>query len=78
MTQREWQQLEYTVAQMTVEEKHRLLALVSTSLTKLEPRRPDPLLGLMADEPELLDHVVDFVLEARENHPLRLPDTSAS
>jgi predicted DNA-binding antitoxin AbrB/MazE fold protein len=37
-----------------------------------EPRAPvDPLLGLMADEPELLDEVVEEAMAARESHPLR-------
>jgi predicted DNA-binding antitoxin AbrB/MazE fold protein len=31
----------------------------------------DPLLGLMADEPELLDEVVEAAMVARETHPLR-------
>ena len=32
----------------------------------------DPILGLMADEPDLIDKVVDSAYEARE-HPLRQP-----
>lgn len=32
----------------------------------------DPLLGLMADEPELVNEVVDDAYAAREQHPLRL------
>lgn len=37
-----------------------------------EPDRPaDPLLGLMADEPELLDAVVEAAMSARQTHPLR-------
>ena len=32
----------------------------------------DPLLGLMVDEPELLDEVVEAAMVARERHPLRL------
>jgi len=72
MTQLEWQKLEETVTHMTVEEKQRLLAIVSTSLTKPATPARDPLLGLMADEPGLLDEVVDSALAARE-HPLRIP-----
>ncbi|HZO90796.1 MAG TPA: hypothetical protein VFB38_20885 [Chthonomonadaceae bacterium] len=32
----------------------------------------DPLLGLFADEPELVDQLIASAMEARENHPLRL------
>jgi predicted DNA-binding antitoxin AbrB/MazE fold protein len=31
----------------------------------------DPLLGLMADEPELVDDVVAAAMTARQKHPLR-------
>jgi predicted DNA-binding antitoxin AbrB/MazE fold protein len=31
----------------------------------------DPLLGLMANEPELVDLVLDEAMQARESHPLR-------
>jgi hypothetical protein len=31
----------------------------------------DPLLGMFAREPDLIDQVVDSVLSARESHPLR-------
>ena len=31
----------------------------------------DPLLGLMSDEPELLDEVVEDAMTAREFHPFR-------
>jgi predicted DNA-binding antitoxin AbrB/MazE fold protein len=34
----------------------------------------DPLLGLMADEAELLDEVVEAAMVARETHPLRAPE----
>jgi hypothetical protein len=36
------------------------------------PPTADPLLGLMADEPQLLDEVVEAAMVARERHPLRL------
>jgi predicted DNA-binding antitoxin AbrB/MazE fold protein len=35
---------------------------------------PDPLLGSMAEEPELIDQVVDEAMKARESHPLRTYD----
>lgn len=34
----------------------------------------DSLLGLMADEPELVDQVVEMAMTARESHPLRAGD----
>jgi Arc/MetJ-type ribon-helix-helix transcriptional regulator len=36
------------------------------------PARP-PLLGLFADEPELMDEVVEEAMRDRETRPLRLP-----
>jgi predicted DNA-binding antitoxin AbrB/MazE fold protein len=35
------------------------------------PVSADPLLGLMSDEPELLDEVVEAAMSARESHPFR-------
>jgi hypothetical protein len=35
------------------------------------PPSADPILGLMADEPELLDVVVEAAMTARECHPFR-------
>jgi predicted DNA-binding antitoxin AbrB/MazE fold protein len=31
----------------------------------------DPLIGLMSDDPELVDKVVESAMTARESHPLR-------
>ena len=74
MMKLEWKKLEATVAQMTPEEKARLLALVNASPTGEPTPTKDRLLGLMADEPELVDDVVHAAYSAREHHPLRLPD----
>jgi uncharacterized protein (DUF433 family) len=38
-----------------------------------EHRAKNPLLGLFADEPELVDEVVESALRDRETRPLRLP-----
>jgi hypothetical protein len=73
MTQLEWQKLEETLAHMTPDEKVRLLALVNSSLSVEATATKDPLFGLMADEPELVDDVVQAAYAAREHHPLRLP-----
>ena len=32
----------------------------------------NPLLGFMADEPDLMDEIMDSIHTAREQHPLRL------
>jgi hypothetical protein len=73
MTDLEWKMLEETLAHMTPDEKARLLALVKSSLSEKPASTKDPLLGLMADEPELVDEVVEAAYAARERHPLRLP-----
>ena len=51
-------------------------ALVQTLIAQLDTSEiaPDPLLGLFADEPELLDLVVQEAMHARETQPLRLAD----
>jgi hypothetical protein len=72
MTKLEWQKLEETVTQMTVQEKRRLLAIVNSALTNVEVPADDPLLGSMANEPDLVDQVVEFTLNARGHNPLRL------
>jgi hypothetical protein len=70
MTQLEWKKLEETVTQMSADEKRRLLAIVNSSLTKANGPASDPLLGLMADKPDLVDQVVKLAFEARESQPL--------
>jgi hypothetical protein len=57
---------------MTPEEKVRLLTLVNSSLSGEITPTKDPLLGLMADEQELVDDLVQAAYAAREHHPLRL------
>jgi hypothetical protein len=74
MTQIEWQQLEAAIAHMTDAEKKRLATLlVPPGEPKAEPK-PDPILGLFADEPELIQFIIDQTYLARETHPLRLGD----
>jgi hypothetical protein len=72
MTHLEWQKLEETLAHVTPEEKVRLLTLVNSSLSGEITPTKDPLLGHMADEPELVDDLVQAAYAAREHHPLRL------
>lgn len=54
--------------------------LLDGLLRPLEPPVPssDPLLGLLADEPELMDQVMEFVYQARERDPLRQPINGTS
>jgi hypothetical protein len=51
-------------------------ALVQSLITQLDRGEiaPDSLLGLFADEPALLDQVVDQAMQTRETQPLRLAD----
>ncbi len=71
MTTLQWKQLEETVVQMTSEEKERLVALLNRPPANESIPAADPLLGLMADESELMDQVVEEAHAARELHPLR-------
>jgi len=71
MTALQWKQLQETVAQMTSEEKERLAALLHRRPADESAPATDPLLGLMADESELVDQVVKEAHTARELHPLR-------
>ncbi len=51
-------------------------ALVESLLLQLDQHeaRHDPLLGLFADEPALLDHIVTETMQTRETVPLRYGD----
>lgn len=51
-------------------------ALVQSLITQLDRSEAvhDSLLGLFADEPTLLDQVVDQAMQTRETQPLRLAD----
>ena len=53
-----------------------LEALIAVLIERLdETEAPgDPLLGMFAAEPELLDQVVESTMQAREEHPLRPVD----
>jgi len=54
--------------------------LIRTFLQPIDkPTKPaGRLIGLMSDEPELMDEVMKSVYEARENHPLRQPANGQS
>lgn len=51
-----------------------ITALVESLITQLDRREqePDPLIGLFADEPALLDQVLAQAMETRETVPLRI------
>jgi hypothetical protein len=72
----EWRQFEIALAQMTPTEKRRLLTLVNSSLSTESPRANDPLWGLMADECDLVDQIVESTYAARERDSLRLEESA--
>ena len=76
MTQLEWQQLEATVQQMTDAEKQRLAVLLAHSEVPTPPRSNDrdPVIGLFADEPELMEQVIELIYRDRETTPFRVTE----
>jgi hypothetical protein len=48
-----------------------ILTLRQADNAKVDRSLADPLLGLMSDEPGLLDEVVESAMVARESHPMR-------
>ncbi len=75
--------IELDLDEETLERAQRLAAARQCSLEELikdllqqaEAHKPpqDPYLGMLADEPELVDHVLESVMKAREEHHLRTP-----
>lgn len=49
-----------------------LIAKIIEQLAVIETK-PDPLLGMFAHEPEIMDQVIESVMTSREMHPLRQP-----
>ena len=62
--------IEYKVE--SVEATENLLEKLNGMKMRSESVELDKLLGLFADEAELLDHVTESVMTARENDPLRV------
>ncbi len=62
--------IEYKVD--SVEATENLLEKLNEMKMKSESVELDKLLGLFADEVELLDHVTESAMKARENNPLRV------
>ncbi len=73
MTQLQWQTLESMLAEMTADDKQRLASML-VAAPAVDAPGDDPLLGAMADEPELLDRVMESVYAARETRLWRAPD----
>jgi len=42
--------------------------------TEVSGTSDDPFLGMFADEPELVDQIIESTMTAREAHPLRQPN----
>ena len=62
--------IEYKVESIQAAEN--ILEKLNEMKMKPEPVELDKLLGLFADEPELVDNVTESVMQARENDPLRV------
>lgn len=59
--------------QLAAKRQCTLEELIRDLLKQTEARESlqDPYLGMLADEPELMDHVVESAMRSREEHPLR-------
>ena len=59
------------------EEKFKLRLLLNAELEQSPPKNDKPhrssLIGLLADEPELADQILESAMIARETRPLRMP-----
>jgi hypothetical protein len=71
MTQQQWRQFEQAIAEMTDDEKSRLLEMVRCALSQSPSASDDPVLGMMADEPQLVDQIIESTYASREKDPLR-------
>jgi hypothetical protein len=71
MTQIQWQHLESLLAEMTADDRQRLVTMLD-SPPPIDAPNADPLLGAMADEPELLDRVMVSIYKSRETRPWRV------
>jgi len=65
---------------LSYDEKLKLRALLDTELKKpsqsgFEPR--SSLIGLLADEPDLADRILESAMIARESRPMRMPESAS-
>jgi hypothetical protein len=65
-------QIEYTLDNGLIT-KH-LLETLNTMMLRLEPSKAEAndLLGLFADQAEVLDHITESAMQSRETDPLRV------
>ena len=62
------------------DEKLKLRELLDTELKKPSPNGGKPrssLIGLLADEPDLADRILESAMIARESRPLRMPESTS-
>jgi hypothetical protein len=66
---------------LSLPDKQTLLTLLTAELTSTQHEKPtasvapnNPMLGLLADDPELADELVRQVVEHRNTQPWRTPD----
>jgi len=78
MTTIELQLDEHTLelARRAAEARHLTLEALMQEIVRLlaNSETEDPIVGMFAEEPELLDQVLESATSARERDPLRLPD----
>ena len=66
------------IIRQLAEEHHCTIHELMSAAVQQIPDRPtngDALLGLMADEPDLMDQVIESAYLARQQHPLRRGDS---
>jgi predicted DNA-binding antitoxin AbrB/MazE fold protein len=56
---------------LNLPESAEVTGIVQQKNGPVEGSAKDPLLGLMSDEPDLVDAIVEEAMLARESHPLR-------
>ena len=69
----------YLKLKQAAQQKHKTeaeLALEAVRAYLAQWTKIDPLLGLYADEPELVDSVTQDAMQSRENTPLRLTEVT--
>lgn len=76
--------IELQLDEQTLEQARKLAAarhvsveeLLKEALGRLDvaPAADDPITGMFADEPELLDQIVEEAMQVRERDPFRLSD----
>jgi predicted DNA-binding antitoxin AbrB/MazE fold protein len=60
------------LAPLNLPELAEVTGFVQQKSRSVDATSNDPLLGLMSDEPELVDAIVEEAMIARESHPFRI------